>query len=436
MRTLLALVVLALTLPAFAQPDTPLPTPTAPAEPLLRTTSERFWTLSLRFRAEADEFADLAREQRGVGRAISYDSFDVERGVVIVPAIEGTSLHQPTGAPRAELRFDGDVVDEAPTLLPGYQNGERLARLDIPRYENADSFEAWVDLPMRSRSVAFDEERALRVDWPSGPWPAVCASALEAQLAIDPAEANLVEFVRGTVGAPPYDAPPALVAKQLAAAVINRFQPSGLGFEYGRSGGFGGIEFGPPEARDADPFGGLLIEREDRTARRFIGSPADMTALYCAALRAAGIPARPVIGYDLFSAPEGRDEARDFLPSHCGDVFQDGDSLRFPRLIYWAEFALYDEEANTLEWIPVDVFSQRRVSSRAHPVDQAWLFFGNNSCGEARLPISHHFFPPTTVVGMGAPLFWGWLATPEVPLLTQSLRVWAQGAAVTTSDDD
>ncbi len=438
MRTPLAIAAAAaaLTTSAAAAPPAELPTPTAPSEPVLRTTSERAWTLALRYRAANDGFANRGRRGRyAPGAKVSGQVFDIGRAAVVVPAIDASATHTAAGEASAVWRIDGRAVDKTPTLLEGYQNGETLARLDANSITGVDSFEVWIDLPMRARSVDFDESAALEIGWPGGPWPALCASALQPQLAIDPANAHVRAFVERTVGLPPYADPPALIAKKLAAGIINRFQPNGLGFEYDRSGNFAGIEFDAIDFRGTNPFLGITIDVENVTAERFTGSPADMTALYVASLRAAGVPSRPVIGYDLFSAPEASDEELDSLGAECGERFKDGDTLQFPRLVYWAEFALYDEDANTLEWVPVDVFAQRRLSSRARPIDQRWFFFGNNPCGEARLPISFHFFPPTTVVGMGAPLSWGWISEPEVPLLTQSLRVWASGTPVTTSDD-
>jgi len=433
MRTLLALCAAAAAASFTHAEPPPLPDPVAPQAPVLRTTSQRHWVLSMRYRATTDD--DFDNTRGGINQRVSGASFDIEQARVVAPALTASALHTALAPPRASLRLDGDTVDREATLLPGYQNAERLARLDAQHADDVETIDLWLDLPMRSRSVAFDESRAMSIGWPDGPWPALCASALQSQLAIDPANEHVRAFVQEVVGAPPHTDPPALIAKKLAAAVINRFQPSGLGFEYDRTGRFAGIDFEYHNTRLPDPFKALLVANESDTAERFVGSPADMTALYVSALRAAGVPARPVVAYDLYSAPEAGDEDLAHLTSVCGERYSEGDNLEFPRLIYYAEFALYDEDANTLEWIPVDVFSQRRISSRAKPIDQPWIFFGSSPCGEARLPISFHFFPPTTVVGMGAPLLWGWVSHPEIPLLTQSLRVWASGAPVTTPGD-
>jgi len=411
-----------------------LPAVTAPENPTLRTTGERVWVLSLRWRAFSEDFHDGEIDRLGVtpgspGRTPGVigrdDLFDLERAVVALPLPGATATHAPVDEQvRGSLRFDDFVADREVEIVPGYQSGERLALLHAEGVRGAEDLEAWLDVPMTSRSVDFDEGRAREIGWPEGPWPALAASALLPQLGVDPSNERVRALVERAVGAKPYSDPPALVAKKIAAAVINGFQPSGLGFEYDRAG----------------RFAGLAVGFENETASEMKGSPADMAALYCAALRAAGLPARLVVGYDLLASPEGREESIAYLPAHCGTRFREGDSLALPRLSYWVEFALYDEgagpEDGTLEWIPVDVAAQRGVSSRAHPLDQRWLFFGNHSCSEALLPISHHFFPPTTVVGMGAPLMWGWIATPETPLLSQTLRVWGRGAALTLPEGE
>jgi len=430
-RWLLALAAVVIgTGPALAQgpagEEVELPEVTAPENPTLRTTGERVWILSLRWRAFSEDFLDgdlrrLGPNPRVRGAVRRDDLFDLGRAVIALPLPEATATHEPViEQAKGSLRFDDLVADEAIELVPGYQAGERLALLHAEGITGAEDLEAWLDVPMVCRSVDFDEEHAREIGWPEGPWPAVAASALLPQLGVDPSNENVRDLVERAAGVRPFTDPPALVAKKIAAAVVNRFQPSGLGFEYDRSG----------------RFAGLAVGFENETATTLTGSPADMAALYAAALRAAGLPARLVVGYNLNAAPEGREESLGYLPPHCGTRFREGDSLALPSLAFWVEFALYDEPAGTLEWIPVDVVAQRRVSSRARPVDQRWLFFGNHPCAEALLPISHHFFPPTTVVGMGAPLMWGWIATPETPLLTQTLRAWGRGAAVTVPDDD
>ena len=416
--------------PALAQgpPDeaVELPEVTAPAEPILRTTGERVWILSLRWRAFSEDFHDgdagrLGPNPRRRGAVRRDDLFDLGRAVITLPLPEATATHEPViEQAKGSLRFDDLVADEEIELAPGYQAGERLALLHAEEITGAEDLEAWLDVPMVCRSVDFDEARAREIGWPEGPWPAVAASALLPQLGVDPENENVRDLVERAAGVRPFTDPPAVVAKKIAAEVVNRFQPSGLGFEYDRSG----------------RFAGLAVGFENETAATLEGSPADMAALYAAALRASGLPARLVVGYNLNAAPEGREESLGYLPPHCGTRFREGDSLALPRLSYWVEFALYDERAGTLEWIPVDVVAQRRVSSRARPIDQRWLFFGNHPCAEALLPISHHFFPPTTVVGMGAPLMWGWIATPETPLLSQTLRAWGRGAAVTVPEGD
>jgi len=285
MRRLLSVLAMTLGPAAAGQPPapTPLPEPVPPEEPVLRTTGERAWTLSLRLEAASDE-AFVRRgvvDPQGTPRPqIVLDErgrYSLDRAAIVFPVLERTSTHVAIdGGLASSLRFEGDVEDDAATLLPGYQAGERLGRWDASFVENVDTMRLWIDLPMTARSVDFDEARALAIGWPEGPWPAVCASALLPQLAIDPDHEAVRELVIEAVGPAPYEAPPALIAKRLAAAVIDRFQPNGIGFEYSREGQFAGIE----------------LDLESRVAERLVGSPAGMAAPDGALPRPAGGPPR------------------------------------------------------------------------------------------------------------------------------------------------
>ena len=424
---LLAMALLAMALlaaPSGAQPaPVSPPEPVPPADPLLRPLSERDWTLAVRL--EASDRSLSGTDPRVTNPGVTprqrrlnprLESITFARAAVVFPALTGTSTHTADGEISSRLRFDSFVADTTPEFLSGYQSGERLARWDAADVEGAEYMRLDVNTPMTTRSVEIDEHRARLIGWPDGPWPAVCASALQPQLGIDPSSDAVRALVERAMGVPPYVEPPYVVAKKLAADIGQRFRTTGLGYEYDRVGRFAGIELGPTE----------------ECAANMTGTPAETVALLCAAMRAAGIPARPVIGYDLLAAPEVDDEELEEVPEHCGYRFEEGDTLAQPRLTYWLEFALYDEDAGTLEWVPVDILRQRRLSSRLPALSEPWRFFGNHTCADLLLPISHHFFPPTTVVGMGAPLMWGWMAEPAIPRLDQTLNMWAHATVITT----
>jgi transglutaminase-like putative cysteine protease len=139
-------------------------------------------------------------------------------------------------------------------------------------------------------------------------------------------------------------------------------------------------------------------------ARQQRGSNLDMANLLCAVYRAAGIPARVVIGYDHEAQ---RKEDR-------------------PPVTAWVEFFLMvDQENQRGEWIPVDIIRQREFSSRAPDVTRPWKYFGNSDLSNNYSVISFHWHPPTTVVNSGPPAFWGWLPKPTAPNVDQGVRFHA-----------
>jgi hypothetical protein len=108
--------------------------------------------------------------------------------------------------------------------------------------------------------------------------------------------------------------PPYLAAKDLIRYAINNIQTSGDGVDHGGLGQLRGIEV----------FGAK------RAATDGIGTPHDLVCVCVAMLRAAGIPARPVIGMQE-SEKDGKNE-----------------------FVSWAEFYLPE-----CGWIPFDPFVMR-----------------------------------------------------------------------------
>lgn len=158
-------------------------------------------------------------------------------------------------------------------------------------------------------------------------------------------------------------------------------------------------------------FAGVIIQPPAETLRSGRGTAADTAALLAALYRKAGIPARIVIGHDTGGSRNitGRQ--------------------RSVGLRYWVEFALYDEAANTINWVPVDVVRMRRATSRPPAIERPWRYFGTHDELDEVVPFAFHFHPPTDVVSYGAPAFWGWFVTPTPPVAaTQTVRFSATTA--------
>src|SRR5581483_8784634 len=137
------------------------------------------------------------------------------------------------------------------------------------------------------------------------------------------------------------------------------------------------------------------------TLKKGKGSEFDMVCALAAVYRAAGLPARTVIGFDV---GQSKTDGRRFLGKR-------GSS----ELRAWVEFPLVNPRDNALVWVPVDIVRMRKSSSRAKPLEQRWPFFGDNDALDRVIPFAFQFHPPTTVVSYGSPAFWGWLVMPKPP---------------------
>lgn len=237
-----------------------------------------------------------------------------------------------------------------------------------------------------SRETKFDEKRALEI-----PWPATFPPSLQAWLQPEPLVQSLhpavVELVDEWTNGSPRTLGPVALAKELCGRVVAHMQPSAPNYRFNSRGRVAGL----------DVQGAAFAAVEQG------GSCFDMAALLVAVYRAAGIPSRVVIGFDVAET------------NKLGDpIFQ-----------AWAEFALLDPADNKIEWIPVDVVRQRAFSSRPPPVTQTWEYFGNNRFLDTAFPLAFHFHPPDRAVGAGgivvydAHALWGWIPSPLIPELEQ-----------------
>ncbi|MBM4107597.1 MAG: transglutaminase domain-containing protein [Phycisphaerae bacterium] len=331
-----------------------------------------------------------------------YDTFDFDTLVVVFPLLEETAHARSVRSSwEGKLRIDGALADETVTVLTGYPLGTRLARLEAAQGRCNDvTLELSYDVQVWRH--VFDEAGALRVAWPKLDWPDGVKDALEPQFwidhATDPAtgadtpydmaavKEALGRWLEGARLKNPRDVTPAALAKILLGKVAGEVQPSGDGLSYNTAGLVEGIELqGPPVT---------LGQRR--------GSEHDMAVLLTALYRAAGIPARVVIGV-----------------TRGGNGFAAGRRNR-TRLRSWVEFALYEEPTTaggkaTLNWIPVDVAGLRRSSSRPPPIERPWKHFGVLEDADETVPFAVHFHPPTTVASYGSPGFWGWMMSPTLP---------------------
>lgn len=389
----------------------------APA-PLLRETGSHDWIVTIKVDAQSYSARRVLSNPSEPGFRTST-AFEITGATFVYPVLESSATHTVDDAGvEGVLSLDGVTLDDSITLLPGYQAGERLGRFEAPA-ARGNLLRFVLEIPMTTRSVAYDEERAQRVPWPTEPWPALAASALLPQLFVESDDEFVRRLVTRWTGGAPGSVRPAVLAKRLAARVLEAVRlETDLGYEWGRHGEIEGFEISGAVA----------------ALRRGLGSPFDQAAALCAVYRAAGLPARVVIGYDL-AASLGAELQIPNIHPECEHNLDTSNRAVQPIVRPWVEFYLLtDPAAGQGEWIPVDLFRQRLLSSRPRPLDRPWEFFGNHPCLEYVAPLSFHFHPPTTVVNSGPPALWGWLPTPAAPVLEQRLDFGAREPTVGRED--
>jgi len=368
--------------------------------PFLKVTNPTTWDT----RREVDVFrAKFTDRYPGGTRQTVTSRIVLNQMTVVAPMITGcASASIDPDRLKAVLKVDHHTVVDKPTIVPGYPDGEQLARWDAHDIDT-DRFSVVITGPATTFDVSVDEKAALRVPWPKSDYPEEIASSLEPQRFVESDAKNIIRLMNKWTSNNPHGPNPYLVAKALAGQVQQSFQPSGT------------------QIRTNQPvrFAGLNVEGASIAADRMRGTESDMAALLCAVYRAAGIPARVVIGWDIAGSPGGR--ANVPAPNEVCRANFDPDIARIARMRTWVEFYLYDEANNRGGWIPVDILMLRLSSSRMQRIDRPWDGFGGGMCFDHLIPVTFHFVPPSTVDENSAPAFWGWIPLPTEPAVDVEL---------------
>lgn len=430
--------------PAASSPATPAPAanPAGRKEPetgpFLTRDGLKEWNMVYTVTIHSDRVDQTKPVREGPtsksGKAPKITPFEFETAGIIFPQIPETAsseseefLAGSTG-PQAQgyrgvLRVDDAVVDSEPAMLKGYPGNSLLGRWDAGergKTLKAREIQLEVTIPMRAWKVTYDEAGAMKLPWP-GSWPKVAQSMMAPQLFIEngldasgqvakyddaaiqraldlwKAEWKLSDFKSVS---------PAALAKMITAKVWQTVQPNGDGLTFRpRTGELAGIALKDPSM--------TLIDGK--------GSEHDMTVLLAALMRKAGLPTRLVIGY------EAGDKSDRWLDK----------GGKSSKLRTWVEFCLYDEQNNTINWIPVDVVKLRKSSNRPAALDRPWKYFGTNDQLDHILPFAFHFHPPTDVVSYGSPGFWGWFVSPKAPeQAEQAIRISASSQSKRANEPD
>jgi len=329
---------------------------------------------------------------------------------IIVPMIDGcaTAVTDPERH-EIEIEISEEPVPARFELIPGFQAGEQVGRWDLAEL-NTRQMAIKIRGQVKTFGVTIDEQAAKSIAWPEEGFPDEVASALQPQAYVESEAPGVVDLLNRWTSNNAQGPPPYLVAKAIAGRLQEEFQPSGVGFYSDHPARFAGVD----------------ISGAANVARSLKGTEADMAALLCALYRAAGLPARVVIGWDVAGSPGGRAHVPAPTPL-CRAVFNP-DNAMHAQLRTWVEFYLYDEPNDRGGWLPVDVFMLRQASSRMKRLDQPWPGFGGDMCFDHLVPITFHFAPPITAEVNATPMLWGWLATPGPPPIDQELILDAMNA--------
>lgn len=334
-----------------------------------------------------------------------------DSAVVVFPIPEKTAASRFIPASfKGDLQFDGQKVDMEPEFVKNYHSGTRLARWEARKQDGTD-LRLRIEIPMAIWNTRLDESLAMEIPWPKGAWPEASASTFKPQMYVDyifrdSERAENAKYFAAKAAewldqADPKKSPPVKVAKILLGKMVEHFQISGDGLTFNDNASFEG--FNLKGARQA---------LEDGR-----GSEHDMVCGLVAIYRAAGLPARTVIGLDISegSKPSGTSARR--------------------KLHSWAEFCVIDPGDNKEIWIPVDPQRLRKNSSRPPGLEREWKFFGTHDELGSYLPLAFQYHPPTTVIAHGAPCMWGWVTTPTIQMAEQSIRFQTMTRARRAGDD-
>lgn len=361
--------------------------------PYLRLSSPTNWEFRREIYISPATFTD--RGPGGARRSFT-DRIVLQELTVVAPLITGcaTAVTNPEALTEGSVKIDHNVVVEEPVVVPGFANGEQLARWDL---QAIDTRRLAVSLkgPAITYQARVNEELALGIPWPQTGYPETIAEATKPQPFIESNDPRVVRLMKSWTNNNPQGPNPYLFAKAIAGRVVESFQPTGSDFRFDHTTRFAGVEtVGAAEA-----------------VKNMRGSDSDMAAVLCAIYRAAGLPARVVVGLDVAGSPGGR--ANVPAPNGVCRANFDPNAITHPLLRTWVEFYLYDEANNVGGWIPVDIQMIRLSSSRMQQLDREWDGFGGGMCYDHLLPITFHFVPPMTAGEDGLPSLWGWLTTPD-----------------------
>lgn len=374
---------------------------------VIRQTVPKYWTIGMEVRVQELAYPD------GVTGLTVREGLKFSQAAIVFPAPLTSSSHKLERVDsKATAKVNGKETEVRPRFQDGLQSGDGLLRLEMGEV-TAREILFNVTIPVATSNTLFDETAAATIPWPKG-YPAAAQSTFKPMQyvdyvkaeserpATDLAASKLIE--RFLDKRKPQEMTPLECAKLLTGGVLETIQVSGPG-----------VVYNPNQTLE-----GFLLQGAAETMKNRRGNEHDANCVLVSVIRAAGIPARLVIGLDLTDSKGSLNPA----------LNRGRATLRS-----WAEFCLIDPESQREIWVPIDLKGLRKTSSRMQPLERKWKFFGEHEDLEYMVPLSFHFHPPASVIAFGSPAMWGWTTTPTSQPGVQSIRFTANATATRGSND-
>jgi Transglutaminase-like superfamily len=343
------------------------------APPIVEQTDEREWTVEIEVNVRRYRQDPIRRDR---DHELDTSVFNLVNTPVVFPILpEGTAHETDVENLQLTLKLNDREHPANLSLNGGYPLNTSLATWNIAEFKGFEfSFAIRQNLTCYDIEVRHDIAQAL--DWPET-WPAPAQEALQEQMFVESDNTDLQKLVKSWTNDNIRSVSPYLAAKAITGQVIEYVQLTGKDWVNDDRGRFAGF----------DLTGSTQVLQTKR------GTDNDIICFHVACLRAAGIPARPVIGMDA----------------------------RKKEFKVWTEFYLHDVERNEGVWLPIDFIQLRKRSSRAAAIDRPWPDFAEMDDYDFYIPLAHHFHPPTGVRNAGPPALWGFDPRPEAQAAEQFL---------------